>query len=131
MSLKVKSIDNRVFALLGDFYRVTEGVGDFIMNTTTTRNGKMSLATLTEKILADPENVNWVLEGGFFDGWPDPSFESNDRSLLERQFDKWRKGLIDQIRAYNIAVDRLNGVAAAAASFIDQNYPGKLPEKGA
>jgi hypothetical protein len=124
MPLKVKLLDKRAAGMMGDFFRVAEGVGGYIMNTTTTNKKSLRLGGLVAKILDDPENLQWVLDGGYYTPGA-RGMEKPDPASIQYAFDLWQANIIQQIEACNKATERLNGVVAAAATFIEENYPVK------
>lgn len=106
----MKQLSEKALKILGDVYTITEGTAaDYICNTTGTSGKPLSLTQLTRKILEDPNNVDWVLEEGYYRPWydldPDPAQEL---------FQSWKVRLLVKIETENAAIDRLNAIAEAA-----------------
>jgi len=122
MKIQSKKLNEKVLAIIADFYLITENnASDFIRDTTRTTNLKLTLTELTNKILEDPENLQWVLDEGFFDatGDADPATEPD---VVLAQFQSWQWRLQKQIERENAAIDRLNKIAEVASDFIDEAY---------
>lgn len=120
--IQSKKLNEKVLAIIADFYLITEnGASDFIRDTTKTTGQTMGLTALTEKILDDPENLRWVFDEGYFDaiGDADPATEPD---VVLAQFQSWEWRLRKQIEQENAAIERLNKVAEIAGDFIDEAY---------
>ena len=109
----IKQLSSAAHAILSDALLVAyDTVEDFIADTTRTSGKPLSLNQLTERIMDDPENVDWVLTEGYY--WRSDVVDEKSQTFKEL-FGYWKIRLNERIAKENAAIDRLNKIALNAA----------------